>query len=59
MGEAPARRLANVLAAAVFGYLAAGPGRGARSIALLEFRLGVYRFPLWPFKTLFALAWRS
>jgi len=47
--------VANVLAAAVFGYLAAGAGaEAARSIALLEFRLGVYRFPLWPFKTLFA-----
>jgi TRAP-type C4-dicarboxylate transport system permease small subunit len=48
--------LANVLAALVFGYLAAGAWAEAlRSIALLEFRLGVYRFPLWPFKTLFAL----
>lgn len=47
--------LANILAALVFGYLAAGAGaEAARSIALLEFRLGVYRFPLWPFKTLFA-----
>lgn len=47
--------LVNVLAAAVFGYLAAGAwAEAARSIALLEFRLGVYRFPLWPFKTLFA-----
>jgi TRAP-type C4-dicarboxylate transport system permease small subunit len=48
--------LGNVLAALVFGYLAAGAWvEAARSIALLEFRLGVYRFPLWPFKTLFAL----
>ncbi|MFN2645383.1 MAG: TRAP transporter small permease subunit [Burkholderiales bacterium] len=47
--------LANLLAAAVFGFLAAGAGaEAARSIALLEYRLGVYRFPLWPFKTLFA-----
>jgi TRAP-type C4-dicarboxylate transport system permease small subunit len=47
--------LANVLAALVFGYLAAGAwAEAVRSIALLEFRLGVYRFPLWPFKTLFA-----
>lgn len=45
----------NLLAAAVFGLLAAGAcAEAARSIALLEFRLGVYRFPLWPFKTLFA-----
>lgn len=48
--------LANVLAALVFGYLAAGAwAEAVRSIAMLEFRLGVYRFPLWPFKTLFAV----
>jgi TRAP-type C4-dicarboxylate transport system permease small subunit len=46
---------ANLLAAAIFGFLAGGAASEAvRSIALLEFRLGVYRFPLWPFKTLFA-----
>ena len=44
-----------MLAALVFGFLAAGAaGEAARSIALLEYRLGVYRFPLWPFKTLYA-----
>ena len=32
----------------------AAGAEAARSIALLEFRLGVYRFPLWLFKTLFA-----
>jgi TRAP-type C4-dicarboxylate transport system permease small subunit len=48
--------VANLLAAVVFGYLALGASAEAvRSIAMLEFRLGVYRFPLWPFKTLFAL----
>jgi len=47
--------LANLLAALVFGYLAAGAGaEAARSIAMWEYRLGVYRFPLWPFKALFA-----
>jgi TRAP-type C4-dicarboxylate transport system permease small subunit len=47
--------LANLLAALVFGFLATGAAAEAtRSIALWEFRLGVYRFPLWPFKTLFA-----
>lgn len=47
--------LGNLMAAVVFGFLAAGAGaEAARSIALWEFRLGVYRFPLWPFKTLFA-----
>ncbi len=46
---------ASALAALVFGFLAAGAWAEAlRSIALLEYRLGVYRFPLWPFKTLFA-----
>jgi TRAP-type C4-dicarboxylate transport system permease small subunit len=48
--------LANVGAGLVFGFLAAGAAAEAmRSIALLEFRLGVYRFPLWPFKTLYAV----
>ena len=47
--------LANALAALVFGYLAAGAGAEAvRSTAMWEYRLGVYRFPLWPFKALFA-----
>ena len=47
--------LANLLAALVFGYLAAGASaEAARSISLWEYRLGVYRFPLWPFKALFA-----
>jgi TRAP-type C4-dicarboxylate transport system permease small subunit len=47
--------VANVVAAAVFGYLAAGAwAEAVRSIAMWEYRLGVYRFPLWPFKTLFA-----
>jgi len=44
-----------VLAALIFGFLAAGAAdEASRSIALLEYRLGVYRFPLWPFKTLYA-----
>lgn len=47
--------IASMLAALVFGYLAAGAWAEAlRSIGLFEYRLGVYRFPLWPFKTLFA-----
>jgi TRAP-type C4-dicarboxylate transport system permease small subunit len=47
---------ANLLAAAVFGYLAAGAwAEAAQSIGMLEYRLGVYRFPLWPFKTLYGL----
>jgi len=48
--------VANLLAALVFGYLTAGAwGEALRSISVLEFRIGVYRFPLWPFKTLYAL----
>ena len=48
--------IANLLAALVFGYLMAGAWAEAiRSIGMLEFRLGVYRFPLWPFKTLYAV----
>jgi TRAP-type C4-dicarboxylate transport system permease small subunit len=48
--------IANLLAALVFGYLAAGAWAEAlRSIEIFEFRLGVYRFPLWPFKTLYAI----
>jgi TRAP-type C4-dicarboxylate transport system permease small subunit len=47
---------ANLVAALVFGYLAAGAwGEALRSISVLEYRLGVYRFPLWPFRTLYAL----
>src|ERR671938_522600 len=38
--------LANLGAALLFGFLATGAAAEAgRSIALLEFRLGVYRFP--------------
>jgi TRAP-type C4-dicarboxylate transport system permease small subunit len=48
--------IANLLAALVFGYLMAGAWAEAiRSIHVLEFRMGVYRFPLWPFKTLYAV----
>lgn len=47
--------IANLLAALVFGYLMAGAWAEAlRSISILEFRMGVYRFPLWPFKSLYA-----
>ncbi len=47
---------ANLLAALVFGYLMAGAWAEAiRSISIHEVRLGVYQFPLWPFKTLYAV----
>ena len=48
--------LANLLAALIFGYLMAGAwAEAVRSISMLEIRIGVYRFPLWPFKTLYAI----
>ena len=47
--------IAHLLAALVFGYLMAGAwAEATESIKMLEFRMGVYRFPLWPFKTLYA-----
>ena len=46
---------ADVVGAAVFGLLAWGAWRMAvYSVTIMEMRLGVYRFPLWPFKLLFA-----
>lgn len=47
--------IAHLLAALAFGYLTAGAwGEAVRSIGVVEYRQGVYRFPLWPFKTLYA-----
>ena len=48
--------MANLLAAFAFGFLMAGAwAEAGRSIGVLEYRMGVYRFPLWPFKTLYAV----
>lgn len=48
--------LANFFGAVTFGYLAAGAwGHAYKSISILEMRIGVYQFPLWPFKILFAV----
>ena len=48
--------MANFLGALTFGYLAAGAwGEAYKSFGILEMRIGVYRFPLWPFKILFAV----
>jgi TRAP-type C4-dicarboxylate transport system permease small subunit len=45
----------HVLGACAFGYLAvAAWAAAADSVRIWEFRLAVYRFPLWPFKCLFA-----
>jgi TRAP-type C4-dicarboxylate transport system permease small subunit len=47
---------ADVVGAAVFGLLTWGAWRMALyAVSILEERLGVYRFPLWPFKLLFAV----
>jgi len=46
----------NLLASAAFGYLTLSAWSLAfESVRILEFRLAVYNFPLWPFKCLFAL----
>jgi TRAP-type C4-dicarboxylate transport system permease small subunit len=46
---------ADVVGAAVFGLLTWGAWRMAvYAVTIMEMRLGVYRFPLWPFKLLFA-----
>jgi TRAP-type C4-dicarboxylate transport system permease small subunit len=47
---------ADLVGAVVFGLLTWGAWRMAVYAArIMEIRLGVYRFPLWPFKLLFAL----
>jgi TRAP-type C4-dicarboxylate transport system permease small subunit len=47
---------ANLLGAATFGFLGYGAWLEAlRAWSILEMRIGVYRFPLWPFKIIFAL----
>jgi TRAP-type C4-dicarboxylate transport system permease small subunit len=46
---------ANLLGALTFGFLAFGAWKEAfRAWSILEMRIGVYRFPLWPFKLVFA-----
>lgn len=46
----------NLLAALAFAYLAVSAWVVAiDAIRILEYRIAVYRFPLWPFKSLFAL----
>ena len=48
--------LANLFATLAFGYLMTGAWAEAiKAISILEMRIGVYRFPLWPFKTLYAV----
>ena len=47
---------ANFLGMLTFGFLAFGAWKEAfRAIGIWEMRIGVYRFPLWPFKLIFAV----
>ncbi|MHB8772689.1 MAG: TRAP transporter small permease subunit [Syntrophales bacterium] len=47
---------ANFLGTLTFGFLAFGAWKEAfRALGIWEMRIGVYRFPLWPFKLVFAL----
>lgn len=46
----------NLVAATAYGYLSVSAWTIAiESVRIMEFRLAVYNFPLWPFKCLFAL----
>jgi TRAP-type C4-dicarboxylate transport system permease small subunit len=46
---------ADMVGVAVFGLLTWGAWKMAvYAVRIMEIRLGVYRFPLWPFKMLFA-----
>jgi TRAP-type C4-dicarboxylate transport system permease small subunit len=46
---------ANLLGALTFGFFSTAAWIEAfRSVAILEMRIGMYRFPIWPFKIIFA-----
>lgn len=48
--------LANLLGTLTFGFLGVGAWKEAlKSLSILEMRIGVYRFPLWPFRLIFAV----
>ncbi len=48
--------IGNLVAAVAYGYLSVSAWTiAAESVRIMEFRLAVYSFPLWPFKCLFAL----
>jgi TRAP-type transport system small permease protein len=50
------RLLGSLLGAATFGFLGSGAWIEAmRSTDMFEMRVGVYPFPVWPFKILFAV----
>jgi TRAP-type C4-dicarboxylate transport system permease small subunit len=47
--------LANLLGALTFGFFSAAAWIEAyKSFSILEMRIGMYRFPIWPFKIIFA-----
>jgi TRAP-type C4-dicarboxylate transport system permease small subunit len=47
--------LANLLGALTFGFFSAAAWiEGYKSFGILEMRIGMYRFPIWPFKIIFA-----
>jgi len=47
---------ANFLGTLVFGFWGVGAWREAlKAWSIMEMRIGVYRFPLWPFRFIFAL----
>jgi len=48
--------LANFLGALVFGFLACGAWlEFVKALRIMEMRIGVYRFPIWPFRLFFAI----
>jgi len=48
--------IANLLATLAFGFVMTGAWAEAiKAISIWEMRIGVYRFPLWPFKILYAV----
>lgn len=47
--------LANLLGALTFGFFSTAAWTEAyKSLSILEMRIGMYRFPIWPFKIIFA-----
>jgi TRAP-type C4-dicarboxylate transport system permease small subunit len=48
--------VANFLGMVVFGFLACGAWvEFVKALRIMEIRIGVYRFPLWPFRLFFAI----
>lgn len=48
--------VANFLGMVVFGFLAGGAWvEFVKALRIMEMRIGVYRFPIWPFRLFFAI----